>query len=60
MRNLSIAIAIDSIAFGSKQGSEIALVIAMAYIIQVQAAAWYVKLTDRIFGPVEQALPQVS
>ena len=28
-------------AFGP-QGSEIALVIALAYIVQVQAAAWYV------------------
>jgi hypothetical protein len=35
----------------------IALIIAMAYIIQVQAAAWYVRLTDRIFGaaPTELA-----
>jgi hypothetical protein len=24
----------------------------MAYIIQVQAAAWYVRFSDRIFGPV--------
>ncbi|PSN12066.1 arsenite transporter [filamentous cyanobacterium CCT1] len=60
MRNLSIALAIALTAFGGEQGSEIALIIAMAYIIQVQAAAWYVKLTDRIFGPVEQALTQTS
>ncbi|MEA5448071.1 hypothetical protein VB780_05785 [Leptolyngbya sp. CCNP1308] len=60
MRNLSIALAIAITAFGGEQGSEIALIIAMAYIIQVQAAAWYVKLTDRIFGPAEQALPQAS
>jgi len=26
-------------------------VIALAYILQVQSAAWYVKLTDRLFGP---------
>ncbi|MBF2080295.1 MAG: arsenic resistance protein [Synechococcales cyanobacterium T60_A2020_003] len=58
MRNLSIALAIAMTAFGKEQGSEIALIIAMAYIIQVQAAAWYVRLTDRIFGPVpEEALP---
>jgi ACR3 family arsenite efflux pump ArsB len=50
MRNLSIALAIAVTVFGGEQGSEIALIIAMAYIIQVQAAAWYVKLTDRIFG----------
>ncbi len=50
MRNLSIALAIAMTAFG-KDGSEIAIIIAMAYIIQVQAAAWYVKLSDKIFGP---------
>ena len=49
MRNLSIALAIAMGVFG-EQGSEIALVIALAYIIQVQAAAWYVKFTDLIFG----------
>jgi len=27
-----------------------ALVIALAHIIQVQSAAWYVRLTDRVFG----------
>lgn len=52
MRNLSIALAIAMTAFG-QDGSEIALIISMAYIIQVQAAAWYVKLTDRIFGAPE-------
>ncbi|MEA5599179.1 arsenic resistance protein [Rivularia sp. UHCC 0363] len=51
MRNLSIALAIAMTAFGKEQGSEIALIVAMAYIIQVQAAAWYVRFTDRIFGP---------
>ncbi|NDV27759.1 arsenic resistance protein [Desulfovibrio sp. JC010] len=49
MRNLSIALAIAINAFGT-QGSDAALVIAMAYIVQVQSAAWYVKFTDRIFG----------
>jgi len=56
MRNLSIALAIAINAFGA-QGSSAALVIALAYIIQVQSAAWYVKFADRIFGkpglPVE-------
>ncbi|GAB4377579.1 MAG: bile acid:sodium symporter [Elainellaceae cyanobacterium] len=60
MRNLSIALAIAITVFGGEQGAEIALIIAMAYIIQVQAAAWYVKLTDKIFGPAEQVQPQVS
>lgn len=53
MRNLSIALAIAINAFGS-EGAETALVIALSYIIQVQAAAWYVKLTDSIFGPVQK------
>lgn len=50
MRNLSIALAIAINAF-DKQGTSAALVVAIAYIIQVQSAAWYVKLTDTIFGP---------
>ncbi len=49
MRNLSIALAIAMTVFG-KEGSQIALIIALAYIVQVQSAAWYVKLTHRIFG----------
>jgi ACR3 family arsenite efflux pump ArsB len=49
MRNLSIALAIAINAFGPK-GANAALVIALAYIIQVQSAAWYVKLTDLLFG----------
>ena len=52
MRNLSIALAIAMTVFGEK-GSEIALIIALAYIIQVQAGAWYVRFTDRIFGEVK-------
>jgi ACR3 family arsenite transporter len=60
MRNLSIALAIAITVFGEEQGSEIALIIAMAYIIQVQAAAWYVKLTDKIFGSAEHLHPQAS
>lgn len=56
MRNLSIALAIAITVFGPKEGSEIALIIAMGYIIQVQSAAWYVKLTERIFGqPLAEA-----
>lgn len=50
MRNLSIALAIAINAFGDK-GADAALVIAVSYIIQVQSAAWYVKLTDTLFGP---------
>ncbi len=50
MRNLSIALAIAINAFG-QEGASAALVVAIAYIIQVQSAAWYVKFTDTIFGP---------
>jgi len=48
MRNLSVALAITLTVFG-KQGTEIALIIAIAYIIQIKSAAWYVKYTDKIF-----------
>ncbi len=55
MRNLSIALAIALGAFG-EEGSSAALVIAAAYIIQVQSAAWYVKFSDKLFGaPTPQA-----
>ena len=53
MRNLSIALAIAINAFGAK-GSDAALVVAVAYIIQVQSAAWYVRFTDRLFGPAPE------
>ena len=49
MRDLSIALAIAMTAFG-KQGMTIALLIALAYIIQIQTAAWYVKFVDYMFG----------
>lgn len=49
MRNLSIALALAMMVFQEK-GSEIALIISMAYIIQVQSAAWFVRFTDRVFG----------
>ncbi len=48
MRNLSIALAISINAFGS-EGSTAALVIAIAFMIQVQSAAWYAKFTNKIF-----------
>lgn len=50
MRNLSIALAIAMGVFGA-EGADAALLIALAYIVQVQAAAWYVKATDKLFGP---------
>lgn len=58
MRNLSIALAIAINAFGP-EGSSAALVVAIAYIIQVQSAAWYVKFSDRFFGPAtEEPVPE--
>ena len=48
MRNLSVALAITLVVFG-KQGSEVALIIAIAYLMQVKSAAWYGKFSDKIF-----------
>jgi ACR3 family arsenite efflux pump ArsB len=60
MRNLSIALGIAVAQFGP----EAALVLALAYIAQVQSAAWYVKATDRVFGsapePADEALPAAA
>lgn len=53
MRNLSIALAIALNSFGTA-GPEIALVITLAFIIQVQSAAWYVRYTPQLFGPVPE------
>lgn len=58
MRNLSIALAVAMTVFGAA-GSEMALIIALAYIIQVQAAAWYVRFTDTIFGRAAERAPAV-
>ena len=49
MRDLSIALAIAMTAFG-KEGTTIALLIALAYVFQIQSAAWYIKLVPWIFG----------
>jgi len=53
MRDLSIALAIAMTAFG-KQGMTIALLISIAYVIQIQSAAWYVKFADFFFGPASE------
>ncbi|MCK5854079.1 MAG: arsenic resistance protein [Sulfurovaceae bacterium] len=52
MRNLSISLAIAMTVF-AENGSEIAILIALAFIIQVKMAAWYVKFTDRFFGDIK-------
>jgi arsenite transporter len=48
-------LAIAMTAFG-KQGTTIALLIALAYVIQIQSAAWYVRFTDKIFGTTAEAV----
>ena len=48
MRDLSIALAIAMTAF-KEQGMTIALLISLAYVIQIQSAAWYVKLVPFFF-----------
>ena len=52
LRNLSIALAIAMTSFG-REGSGIALIIALGYIIQIQLSAWYVRISPFIFrdGP---------
>jgi ACR3 family arsenite efflux pump ArsB len=53
MRDLSIALAIAMTAFG-KEGSTIALLIALAYVVQIQSAAWFIKIVPRIFKEKEE------
>lgn len=48
LRNLSIALAVAMTAFGPK-GAEAAVVISLAYVLQVLAAAWYARLAERLF-----------
>jgi len=57
MRNLSIALAIAMTAFG-KEGADIALVISLGYVIQVQMGAWVVKFTDQIYGKAEAPIAE--
>jgi arsenite transporter len=55
MRDLSIALAIAMTAFG-KQGLTIALLISLAYVVQIQSAAWYVKFVETFFGKAEKPI----
>jgi ACR3 family arsenite efflux pump ArsB len=48
-KNLSIALAISMNAFG-QEGANIALIIALAYVIQLQTSAWCNKFVDKCFG----------
>jgi ACR3 family arsenite transporter len=53
-KNLSIALAISMNAFG-QEGADIALIIALAYVIQLQTSAWCNKFVDRCFGIRQEA-----
>lgn len=57
MRNLSIALAIAMTAFG-QEGADIALVISLGYVIQVQMGAWVVKFTDKIYGKADSPIAE--
>ncbi|ADD68322.1 Bile acid:sodium symporter [Denitrovibrio acetiphilus DSM 12809] len=59
MRDLSIALAIAMTAFG-KEGSTIALLISLAYVIQIQSAAWYIKLVPMIFKEEDVNTEQIQ
>jgi ACR3 family arsenite efflux pump ArsB len=59
MRDLSIALAIAMTAFG-KEGSTIALLISLAYVIQIQSAAWYIKLVPKIFREDKECTTEVQ
>lgn len=48
MRNLSVCLAIAMTAF-KDLGTDAVIIISLAYLIQVQSAAWYVKLTNKLF-----------
>lgn len=52
MRNLSIALAVAMGAFGPA-GSDAAVVVALAFIIQVQSASWYVRFSGRMFPAIK-------
>lgn len=49
MRNLSIALAI-ALSIFAKKGADVALILAVAFVVQIQGAAWYLKIVDKVFG----------
>lgn len=59
MRNLSVALAVAMAAFGPA-GSEAALVVALAFVVQVQSASWYVRLSGRLFPALHAAPAAVA
>jgi ACR3 family arsenite efflux pump ArsB len=56
MRNLSVALGIAIASFGP----EAALVVAGAYIVQVQGAAWYVRFADALLCTGADCGPEVD
>lgn len=50
MRNLSISLAI-ALSIFSEVGTEVALIIAVGFVVQIQGAAIYLKHIDRLLGP---------
>ncbi|MFO7874075.1 MAG: bile acid:sodium symporter [Bacteroidales bacterium] len=48
LRNLSVALAVAIAVFGPG-GSDIAFIISLAYIVQVQSAAWHIKFAEKLF-----------
>ncbi len=50
MRNLSIALAI-ALSIFSTAGSEVALIVAVGFVVQIQGAALYLKLVDKVYTP---------
>jgi ACR3 family arsenite efflux pump ArsB len=52
MRNLSIALAIALSIFATA-GSEVALIVAVGFVVQIQGAALYLKLVDKVYKPLD-------
>lgn len=48
MRNLSIALAI-ALSIFSTAGSEVALIVAVGFVVQIQGAALYLKILDKVY-----------
>ena len=55
MRNLSIALAIALSIFATA-GSEVALIVAVGFVVQIQGAALYLKLVDKVYKPLDTEL----
>ena len=49
MRNLSIALAI-ALSIFAEAGSEVALIVAVGFVVQIQGAAIYLKRVDKLLG----------